>query len=96
MIGHRIAYPGRFSDETRTSLTKGDENQPHPHLNPLSAGEETILFPPLQGEGQGGDGVFSGQKRRSDKTEEREPKIDIDFFGELGLVIHQLPRIRGN
>ena len=56
------------------------ENQPHPHLNPLSAGEETILFPPLQGEGQGGDGVFSGQKRRSDKTEEREPKIDIDFF----------------
>ncbi|MDO8445037.1 MAG: type II secretion system protein [Deltaproteobacteria bacterium] len=43
-------------------LTKGNENQPHPHLNPLPEGEETFLFPPLQGEGQGGDGVFSEQK----------------------------------
>jgi|GEM_PF-4922842 len=35
-------------------LTKGDENLPHPHLNPLPDGEEKL--PPLQGEGRGGDG----------------------------------------
>ena len=37
----------------------------HPHLNPLPEGEEIFSFPPLQGEGQGGDGVkrvFSGEK----------------------------------
>ena len=32
------------------------KNNPHPHLNPLPDGEETLLSPPLQGEGQGGDG----------------------------------------
>ena len=42
---------------------------PHPHLNPLPDGEER--FPPLQGEGQGGDGVnkvFFGQIPRGMKA----------------------------
>ncbi|MBI5327351.1 MAG: peptidoglycan DD-metalloendopeptidase family protein [Deltaproteobacteria bacterium] len=39
---------------------KGHENS-HPHLNPLPEGEETILLPHLQGDGMGGDGVFSYQ-----------------------------------
>ena len=44
-----------------------DLKNPHPHLSPLPEGEETILLPPLQGEGWGGDGVkvFSGQKEKT-------------------------------
>lgn len=34
-----------------------NQNQPHPHLNPLPEGEESFFSPPLQREGQGGDGV---------------------------------------
>src|SRR3972149_454196 len=39
------------------SQESGVRSQTHPHLNPLPEGEETLLSPHLQGEGQGGDGV---------------------------------------
>ena len=48
--GYNIPYKAVMS----LGLTKRHEN-PHPHLNPLPEGED--ITPPLQGEGQGGDGL---------------------------------------
>ncbi|MBI3753098.1 MAG: hypothetical protein HY266_03510 [Deltaproteobacteria bacterium] len=94
--GGAEVFLSRFIDAL---LTKGhtchifarewEENLPHPHLNPLPEGEETILLPPLQGEGWGGDGVFSGQNHAPASSKQGSKLIfhNIKTFGPSFLRI---------
>jgi len=70
-------------NETASS-TKGDENLSHPHLFPLPEGEEKL--PPLQGEGWGGDGLFSGQTLLSGDHEEPSSSQTSTEVAQVGPV----------
>lgn len=75
-------------------------SQPRPHLNPLPQGEDAILPHPLQGEGQGRDGVFSGQNEIEVKEPERkeEGKSEVMASEESQPHPHPapLPEVEGN